>query len=74
MIAYNLSYYWFHRVSHEVNLFWAAHVVHHQSEDYSLGTDLRQSGYGRFDDLYVLHKTPGFCIMGCVMSIYFIPI
>jgi sterol desaturase/sphingolipid hydroxylase (fatty acid hydroxylase superfamily) len=36
-------YYWFHRASHEVNVLWAAHVVHHQSEDYNLGVALRQS-------------------------------
>src|SRR3954467_8197479 len=29
-------YYWFHRKSHEVNAFWAAHVVHHSSEEYNL--------------------------------------
>jgi alkylglycerol monooxygenase len=36
-------YYWFHRLSHEVNLMWAGHVVHHQSEEYNLSTALRQS-------------------------------
>ncbi len=36
-------YYWWHRLSHEVNLLWAAHVVHHQSEDYNLAVALRQS-------------------------------
>jgi len=36
-------YYWWHRASHEVNFFWAAHVVHHQSEDYNLAVALRQS-------------------------------
>ena len=30
-------------MSHEVNVFWAAHVVHHQSEDYNLAVALRQS-------------------------------
>jgi len=29
----DLAYYWAHRMSHEINLFWSAHVVHHQSED-----------------------------------------
>jgi hypothetical protein len=29
-----------------VALFWAAHVVHHQSEDYNLGTALRQTSSG----------------------------
>ena len=27
----------------EVNLFWAAHQVHHSSEEYNLSTALRQS-------------------------------
>jgi len=38
-----LTYYWWHRLSHRVNLLWAAHVVHHQSEDYNLAVALRQS-------------------------------
>ncbi len=54
LLAYDFSYYWFHRISHEVNLFWAAHVVHHQSEDYNLGTALRQSGSGLFDFVFYL--------------------
>lgn len=36
-------YYWWHRASHEVNILWAAHVVHHQSEDYNLAVALRQA-------------------------------
>lgn len=36
-------YYWWHRLSHEVNVLWAAHVVHHQSEDYNLAVALRQA-------------------------------
>ena len=32
LIAYDFFYYWNHRIDHEVGLFWAAHVVHHQSE------------------------------------------
>ncbi len=36
-------YYWWHRLSHEVNILWAAHVIHHQSEDYNLAVALRQS-------------------------------
>jgi len=38
-----VAYYWWHRLSHEVNLLWAAHVVHHHSEDYNLAVALRQS-------------------------------
>ena len=45
-IAYDFCYYWFHRISHERQIFWAAHVAHHQSEDYNLSTALRQTGTG----------------------------
>ena len=31
---------------HTVGLFWAAHVVHHQSEEFNLTTALRQTGTG----------------------------
>ncbi len=42
-IGVDFLYYWWHRMSHEVNFLWAAHVVHHQSEDYNLAVALRQS-------------------------------
>ena len=44
--ADEISYYWFHRTSHECRLFWASHVVHHSSQRYNLGTALRQSWTG----------------------------
>jgi len=46
LVFYDLCYYWYHRVGHERTLFWAAHVVHHQSEDYNLSTALRQTSSG----------------------------
>ncbi len=42
-VTVDLSYYWWHRLSHEVNFLWAVHVVHHQSEDYNLAVALRQA-------------------------------
>jgi len=45
-IAYDFCYYWFHRISHERRIFWAAHVAHHQSEEYNLTTALRQTSTG----------------------------
>ena len=42
-LACDLAYYWFHRYAHEINLGWAGHVVHHQSEEYNFTTALRQS-------------------------------
>ncbi len=46
LLLYDLCYYWHHRLGHECALFWAAHVVHHQSEDYNLSTALRQTSSG----------------------------
>jgi sterol desaturase/sphingolipid hydroxylase (fatty acid hydroxylase superfamily)/uncharacterized membrane protein YhhN len=46
LVFYDLCYYWFHRVSHEVAWFWGGHAVHHQSHHYNLSTALRQSTSG----------------------------
>ena len=45
-LAWDFCYYWFHRYSHEISVLWAAHAVHHQSEDYNLSTALRQTSSG----------------------------
>jgi len=44
-LGVDFFYYWFHRMSHEINALWAAHIVHHQSEDYNLSVALRQSWF-----------------------------
>ncbi len=46
--ADDLTYYWFHRISHECRLFWASHVIHHSSQRFNLGTALRQTWTGSF--------------------------
>ncbi len=43
LLSEDFCYYWFHRVHHEVRIFWAAHVNHHSSTRYNLSTALRQS-------------------------------
>jgi len=45
-LADDFSYYWFHRISHRVNYFWASHVVHHSSQHYNLAAALRQTWTG----------------------------
>ena len=42
----DLTYYWFHRLSHERRFWWAAHVNHHTSQHYNLSTALRQTWTG----------------------------
>ncbi len=46
LLLYDFLYYWHHRLGHTTALLWAAHAVHHQSEDYNLSTALRQTGSG----------------------------
>ncbi len=45
-VFYDFCYYWNHRLGHERNVLWAAHSVHHQSEEYNLSTALRQTSTG----------------------------
>lgn len=37
----DLVWYWYHRLAHEINAFWAVHVVHHQSEDFNYTVSAR---------------------------------
>jgi len=37
----DLIWYWYHRFAHKINIFWAAHIVHHQSEDFNYTTSTR---------------------------------
>lgn len=47
-LGVDFCYYWFHRLSHEINLIWASHITHHQSEEYNLSVALRQSATQAF--------------------------
>jgi sterol desaturase/sphingolipid hydroxylase (fatty acid hydroxylase superfamily) len=46
IVFYDFCYYWNHRLGHESAVFWASHVVHHQSQRYNLSTALRQTSSG----------------------------
>ncbi|RXG52491.1 Alkylglycerol monooxygenase [Armadillidium vulgare] len=43
VIFVDFCYYWFHRFSHEVMLFWAIHQVHHLSLDLTVSVGIRHS-------------------------------
>ncbi|MFL4469793.1 sterol desaturase family protein [Tateyamaria armeniaca] len=40
-IAADFTYYWEHRIAHEVRLLWTQHAVHHSSRDYNIITGIR---------------------------------
>ena len=44
----DLLWYWYHRLSHEVNILWGAHIVHHSSEEYNYTVSLRITIYQSF--------------------------
>jgi sterol desaturase/sphingolipid hydroxylase (fatty acid hydroxylase superfamily) len=47
-LADDFSYYWFHRQNHMVRFFWAAHIVHHSSHNFNLGTAVRNGWFTIF--------------------------
>lgn len=48
----DFSYYWFHRMNHQVRLFWAGHVNHHSSIHLNYATAFRQ-GVGERSHKYL---------------------
>jgi len=42
-IALDFAGYCVHRIDHEFNFFWNAHIIHHSSEEFDLACALRQS-------------------------------
>jgi alkylglycerol monooxygenase len=41
LLATDFIWYWYHRLGHEINLFWGAHIVHHQSEEFNYTVSAR---------------------------------
>lgn len=50
----DLTYYWFHRISHERRFWWAAHINHHSSQHYNLSTALRQTWTGGINGSWLI--------------------
>ena len=76
-VGTDFMYYWAHRKSHEINLFWLGHVVHHQSEDYNLSVALRQSTFQKMFTFYfyfplafIGFKTEWFLLASAVNLLY----
>ncbi len=43
LLLQDFVFYWFHRIGHTVNVFWAAHMAHHSSEEMNLSVGIRAS-------------------------------
>ena len=57
LLADDFSFYWHHRMSHQVRFLWAAHVQHHSSVNMNFAVALRQS--------WTEPSTNSFSIAGC---------
>jgi len=57
-VAFDFCFYWAHRLSHEINFLWGAHVVHHQSENYNLTVALRQSWFHNMLAFFIFLPIP----------------
>jgi len=43
LLLQDFVFYWFHRLGHTINIFWAAHMPHHSSEELNLSVGIRAS-------------------------------
>ncbi len=65
--ALDLTGYWVHRIDHEYNFFWNAHIIHHSSEEYNLACALRQS-VSTFFRLFTIFLLPA-ALLGVPASV-----
>jgi sterol desaturase/sphingolipid hydroxylase (fatty acid hydroxylase superfamily) len=57
-LLFDFCFYWAHRLGHEVNFLWAAHIVHHQSEEFNLSVALRQPWLSDILTIFVFIPIP----------------
>jgi len=61
-ILIDLAEYWFHRLCHEINVLWLAHVIHHQGRFFNLSVGFRTSFFIPVFNivLYIIFPVIGF--------------
>jgi sterol desaturase/sphingolipid hydroxylase (fatty acid hydroxylase superfamily) len=67
LVGIDFVYYWWHRLSHIVNVLWAVHAVHHQSEDFNFAVALRQPA---FEALTIIPFHLPLALLGVPPAIY----
>lgn len=77
VVLFDFCDYWLHRAGHECAVMWAAHLVHHQSQDFHFATALRQEstviliGWVFYLPMAVLGVPPEeFAIAGLIVLLY----
>ncbi len=57
----DLTYYWEHRIAHEVRILWTQHAVHHSSRDFNIITGIR---FGPLESVWALIAHIPMVLMG----------
>lgn len=57
LVLADLVWYWYHRLGHQINLFWAAHIVHHHSDEFNF------TAATRITTIQAFIRTPFWCLM-----------
>ena len=60
ILATDFVWYWYHRLGHEVNFFWAAHIVHHHSEEFNF------TAAARITTFQAIIRTGFWCVLPLV--------
>lgn len=60
LLAADFVWYWYHRLGHEINILWAAHIVHHQSEEFNF------TAAARITTIQALIRTVFWCALPLV--------
>ena len=61
VLVADFTYYWEHRIAHEVRILWTQHAVHHSSRDYNIITGIR---FGPLEGLWSLVAHIPMVLMG----------
>lgn len=77
VVLFDFCDYWLHRMGHECAVMWAAHQVHHQSQDFNFSTALRQEssvvfiGWAFYLPMALLGVPPEqFAVAGLIVLLY----
>lgn len=60
LLVADFVWYWYHRLGHQINIFWAAHIVHHHSEEFNF------TAATRITTIQAFIRTPFWCILPLV--------
>lgn len=57
LVIADFVWYWYHRLGHQINIFWAAHIVHHHSEEFNF------TAATRITTIQAFIRTPFWCLL-----------